>query len=96
MKTGQFFSRLAPVALPVALSFAALAIIVNRTAPLADPKIEAAAKEAREAAIEQASAPRSIQITTGSVEHRLRAMEAQLVELRNRLDRLEAGKGGAR
>jgi hypothetical protein len=38
--------------------------------------------------------PKSVLIVTGSVEHRLRAMEAQLVELRNKVQSLEAAKEG--
>jgi hypothetical protein len=37
--------------------------------------------------------PESVVIETGSVEHRLRAMEAQLLELRVELDRLSARRG---
>ena len=36
--------------------------------------------------------PESVLIHTGSVEHRLRAMEAQLLELRNRVELLETAK----
>jgi hypothetical protein len=36
--------------------------------------------------------PESVLIATGSVEHRLRAMEAQLVEMRNKIESLEAAK----
>jgi hypothetical protein len=41
----------------------------------------------------QDSGPQSTLIETGSVEHRLRAMEAQLVELGNRIDRLAGDDG---
>ena len=36
--------------------------------------------------------PQAVVIETGSVEHRLRAMEAQLLELRNKVELLEAAR----
>jgi hypothetical protein len=76
------------ISLPVLLlgvtSFA-MAVLVGRASR---PGPDAAPATARALDV----GPQSVLIEAGSVEHRLRAMEAQLLELRNKVESLDAAK----